>query len=141
MSTTAHFHKIDARKRHVAKTISWRIVGTIDTFLLSSIITGNPNAGLEIGFSEFITKLLLYYLHERIWFKIVVKNSRLRHLFKTLTWRFLGTLDTIIISWILTGSLNIGLKIGSVEVITKMILFYFHERVWHRTDWGITKKQ
>ena len=57
-------------KRHLAKTITWRLVGTIDTILLSWIVTGDLYLGLQIGFAETITKLILYFLHERVWFKI-----------------------------------------------------------------------
>ena len=59
-----------SHKRHIAKTITWRIVGTIDTIILSWIISGNPFTGLKIGFAEVITKMILYYLHERTWYKI-----------------------------------------------------------------------
>ena len=58
-----------ARKRHLLKTITWRIVGTIDTILLGWLITGNPTVGLSIGGLELITKMILYYMHERIWYK------------------------------------------------------------------------
>jgi uncharacterized membrane protein len=55
-----------------------------------------------------------------------------RHLIKTITWRVIGTIDTIILGWLLTGSLKIGLSIGGVEVITKMVLYFLHERVWYK---------
>ena len=57
------------RKRHIAKTITWRIVGTTDTMLLGWLISGNPLIGLKIGLLELITKMVLYYFHERIWYK------------------------------------------------------------------------
>jgi uncharacterized membrane protein len=57
-------------KRHVAKTITWRIVGTMDTMLIGWLITGNPITGLKIGGIELITKMILYYFHERIWYKM-----------------------------------------------------------------------
>jgi uncharacterized membrane protein len=57
--------------RHILKTITWRIVGTIDTILLSYFITGNIGTGLKIGGVELVTKMILYYLHERIWYKYV----------------------------------------------------------------------
>ena len=61
-----------------------------------------------------------------------------RHLIKTITWRILGTLDTIIISWVITGSAAIGAAIGGVEVFTKMILYFLHERAWYKfSDCGI----
>lgn len=59
------------RKRHIAKTITWRIVGTIDTIILSCIITGNLKIGMAIGGVEVITKMILYYLHERTWYKYI----------------------------------------------------------------------
>jgi uncharacterized membrane protein len=56
-------------KRHIAKTISWRIIGTIDTIVLSSLITGDFKIGISIGGVEVITKMILYFLHERAWYK------------------------------------------------------------------------
>jgi len=66
--------------------------------------------------------------------------SHKRHVMKTITWRLVGTIDTILIGWIISGNPLIGLKIGSVEIITKMILYYLHERVWYRTNFGVRKK-
>ena len=57
------------RKRHIAKTISWRIIGTMDTMLLGWLISGNPMIGVKVGLAELITKMVLYYFHERIWYK------------------------------------------------------------------------
>jgi uncharacterized membrane protein len=124
-------------KRHIAKTVTWRIVGTLDTVLISWMISGNPFTGLKIGFSEVLTKMVLYFLHERLWFKISIPESQKRHLIKTVTWRMVGTLDTILISWIISGNAMIGLKIGMIEVITKMVLYYFHERVWYKLNFGL----
>ena len=56
-------------KRHILKTITWRIVGTVDTILLSYIITRNLKIGFTIGFIEVFTKMVLYYFHERAWYK------------------------------------------------------------------------
>ena len=136
-----------SHKRHIAKTITWRIVGTIDTIILSWIISGNPFTGLKIGFAEVITKMLLYYLHERAWFKINLSKdgrileSRKRHIAKTITWRFIGTLDTMILAWIISGDPLTGLKIGFAEVITKMILYYLHERTWYKINYGLNERR
>lgn len=127
------------QKRHIAKTFTWRLIGTLDTFVLSWAITGNPFTGLKIGFTEMITKMILYYLHERLWFKINVQESHKRHLLKTMTWRLIGTIDTILLSWLITGNPIIGLKIGVAEIVTKMILYYLHERAWYRIDFGLDK--
>ena len=66
--------------------------------------------------------------------------SRKRHILKTSTWRIIGTIDTMIISWIITGNWKWGLAIGGVEVVTKMILYYIHERVWYKfSKFGVKK--
>ena len=124
-------------KRHIAKTVTWRIVGTLDTILISWIVTGNPFTGLKIGAAEVITKMLLYYLHERLWFRILIPDSRKRHLLKTVSWRVIGTLDTMLLAWIISGSPLTGLKIGLVEVVTKMLLYYLHERIWYNINFGL----
>jgi len=63
-----------------------------------------------------------------------------RHIAKTITWRVIGTLDTMIIAWVITGSWEWGLAIGGVEVFTKMVLYYFHERVWYKfSKFGLDK--
>ena len=56
------------RKRHIAKALSWRLVGTLDTFLLAWLITGSVELGALVGGTEVITKTILYYVHERIWY-------------------------------------------------------------------------
>lgn len=132
-----------SKKRHLLKTVSWRIVGTLDTIILSWIISGNPLTGFKIGIAEVITKMVLYYFHERAWFKINLTKdgqmleSRKRHIAKTFTWRLIGTMDTMLLAWIISGDPMIGLKIGFAEVITKMLLYYLHERAWYRVNYGV----
>ena len=62
-----------------------------------------------------------------------------RHLFKTLTWRIVGTIDTMILGWLVSGDPMIGITIGSFEVVTKMVLYFLHERAWYRYDFGIKR--
>lgn len=130
-------------KRHIAKTITWRIVGTLDTIFLAWLISGNSLTGLKIGLAEVITKMILYYFHERLWFKGELKitagkwSSRKRHIAKTVSWRVVGTVDTMLLAWIITGSPLTGVKIGLAEIITKMVLYYLHERTWYRIDFGL----
>ena len=125
--------------RHIAKTISWRIVGTLDTMFLSWVITGDLKVGMQIGLADVIIKMVLYYLHERAWFQSSIKNSNKRHLFKTVTWRVIGTITTIILSfWILGNSTN-SFQIGGAETLTKTILYYFHEKFWYRLSFGLNK--
>ena len=66
--------------------------------------------------------------------------SRKRHILKTLTWRIIGTLDTMILSWLITGNWKFGIAIGGVELITKMVLYYLHERAWYKfSRYGLNK--
>lgn len=60
----------------------------------------------------------------------------LRSILKTVSWRVIGTIDTVVISWVLTGQIETALAIGSVELVTKMILYFAHERVWNLIPFG-----
>jgi len=70
-------------------------------------------------------------------FLLPKRPSVKRHLLKTISWRIIGTIDTIIISWVVTGEFHTGLKVGGVEVITKMVLYFIHERIWFKLDVGL----
>ena len=135
--------KDTSHKRHIAKAITWRVVGTIDTILIAWFITGKPLVGLQIGLAEVVTKMLLYYLHERLWFRINLdaETTNWRHLAKTVSWRVVGTLDTMLLAWLISGDPMVGLKVGFVEVITKMILYYLHEKVWYRSNYGLSHRK
>lgn len=128
----------DKRYRSFLKGISWRIVGTIDTMIISYFYTRDPLSSLQIGMTEVLTKIVLYYVHERIYFKTFGDKvgQRKISLVKGITWRFVGSIDTILISWIYTGDPMIGLKIGATEFITKVVLFYVHERIWNKVKIG-----
>tara|TARA_R110000824_G_scaffold241745_1_gene430506 strand:- start:131 stop:352 length:222 start_codon:yes stop_codon:yes gene_type:complete len=67
--------------------------------------------------------------------------NRFRHILKTLTWRTVGTIDTVLLGWFVTGDPAVGMTIGSLEVFTKMLLYYTHERVWYRLDFGIKRSE
>jgi|TARA_R110001592_G_scaffold83628_1_gene247693 uncharacterized membrane protein len=59
-----------------------------------------------------------------------------RHFIKTITWRIIGTIDTMLIGWFVSGDPLIGLTIGSFEILTKMVLYFIHERVWYKINFG-----
>jgi len=63
-----------------------------------------------------------------------------RSIVKSVSWRTIGTIDTIVISYIITGKATLALSIGGVEVFTKMALYYAHERTWNRINFGRIKK-
>ncbi|MFH4968668.1 DUF2061 domain-containing protein [Gaetbulibacter sp. M240] len=66
----------------------------------------------------------------------VLDEKPLRSIVKSLSWRTIGTLDTILISWLITGKLDLAFSIGGIELVTKMILYFFHERIWNTIQWG-----
>jgi uncharacterized membrane protein len=127
-------------KRHLAKTVSYRILGTLDTIVLSLFISNDVSIAFKIGLTELFTKMILYYFHERFWFHSRMSDSNKRHIIKTFTWRAVGAIDTILLSWIITGDPLLGLKIGGFEVITKMILYFLHEKLWYRINFGLDKR-
>ncbi len=69
----------------------------------------------------------------------VASENPLRSIVKAISWRIIGTLDTIVISWFLTGEIDTALAIGSIELVTKMLLYFGHERVWNRINFGKEK--
>jgi len=58
--------------------------------------------------------------------------SHRRHMLKAVSWRVIGSVDTIVIAWLITGSIQVGAAVGGVEIVTKTVLYYFHERVWYK---------
>lgn len=64
-----------------------------------------------------------------------------RSVVKTISWRTVGTLDTIIISYFVTGNLVMAASIGTIELVTKMVLYYFYERAWNKLSFGRVKTQ
>jgi uncharacterized membrane protein len=60
----------ERKRRSILKAISWRIIGTLDTFLISFLITGKFKFAISISGIELLTKFSLYFMHERIWNRI-----------------------------------------------------------------------
>jgi uncharacterized membrane protein len=60
----------------------------------------------------------------------------IRSVVKAISWRLVGTLDTLVISYFITQKISLAASIASLEVMTKMILYFFHERVWNTIKWG-----
>ncbi|MBN9254009.1 MULTISPECIES: DUF2061 domain-containing protein [unclassified Mesorhizobium] len=61
---------MDTHSRSFAKALSWRMTGTVDTMVISMIVTGSIKLAATIGLTEVVTKSVLYYLHERAWLRI-----------------------------------------------------------------------
>jgi uncharacterized membrane protein len=62
-------------RRHFIKTLSWRIIGSLDTFFLGWYFTGEASLGAGIASAEFFTKTVLYFLHERAYYKYFKTNK------------------------------------------------------------------
>lgn len=149
-------------KRSIAKAISWRVVGTIDTFILSFLLITyiGPYFGMAshsdagevakaasyIALAEVATKMILYFAHERGWASSgwgvsVVDGKRVesygRTTTKTTTWRVIASIDTTLLAWYFTGSIGTAISIGGLEIITKLVLYFFHERAWTKISFGI----
>lgn len=141
--------------------MSWRLIGTLDTIVISYLWTGKSKQALAIGGSEVLTKVGLYYVHERIWARIPLgtvrrmspfsgdhandeiqplRDSNLRSIFKAVSWRALGTLDTIAVSYFWTGDTSKALVIGGTDMLTKLLLYYLHERAWAKIPLGTVRK-
>ena len=60
----------------------------------------------------------------------------IRSVAKAISWRVIGTLDTLLISYVLTGEVAIAASIASIDFVTKMFLYFFHERLWNKINWG-----
>src|SRR5205823_14177307 len=100
-------------------------------------------------------KIFLFYLHERLWLNLsfgrkkilnddgvyVQQDKHWRSLVKGMSWRFFGTIDTIIIAFVITGNHTVAFSIGFTEVFTKVGLFYLHERIWYKVKFGMKKDE
>lgn len=133
--TESHF-------RSIIKGISWRVIGSLDTVTISFLLTGRIHTALKIGLTEVLTKVVLYYLHERAWLFFLQDKDQtpLISFAKAVSWRTVGTIDTMLLGWFYSGDMLTGLKIGFTEVVTKIVLYYLHERLWHRVPVGSVRK-
>ena len=123
-------------KRSLVKTVTWRLIGSMDTFVVSYIVTGTFEAALKIGGIGLCTKMIMYFVHELVWNKRKKKGlTAKRSFFKTMTWRMIGSLDTFIISLFVLETLATAATIGGIGFFTKSILYFLHERAWSKVKW------
>ncbi len=157
-------------QRSIYKTFTWRVIASLDTAFLAFMFSYYGNEifgffgqlglmnddfeitqttikesvtdGLLVGAIEIITKLIIYYFHERAW-RIGWKkqsekfhHSKKRSLYKAITYRIIGSLDTFVISSFIIKSTKLGGGVAIAEIITKPILYYIHERIWDKQKIG-----
>ncbi|MGZ8364219.1 MAG: DUF2061 domain-containing protein [Caulobacteraceae bacterium] len=142
---TAPIITAEVRARHrrsLVKAVTWRVIGTTDTFLWGWLVTGHPMQAGAIAGTETFTKIFLFYLHERAWQHVGGnRDGHLRSVIKAFSWRFVGSLDTFLLSWLITGKAHYAVTIAGGEALTKIVLYYIHERVWNRITWGRKDKE
>ncbi|WP_404711448.1 DUF2061 domain-containing protein [Sphingomonas sp. MMS24-J13] len=73
------FRGRESHPRSIVKAISWRTLGSIDTFVLGLIFTSDVKVAGSIAGTEVVTKILLYYFHERVWALVPWGHARLPH--------------------------------------------------------------
>lgn len=83
-----------------------------------------------------IAQMLLKSKEKATYKEDVAGEKPIRSVAKALSWRVVGTLDTLLVSYILTGRISLAASIASVDFITKLILYFFHERIWNVIKWG-----
>lgn len=66
----------------------------------------------------------------------MTKNTVKRSALKTITYRIIGTLTTSVTGYLVTGNLKYGLAIGGIDVFSKMIIYFLHERMWQNIEYG-----
>lgn len=127
----------ESHARALTKAVSWRAVGTADTFVWSWLITGHAGSAGAIASLEVFTKIALYYLHERVWRVLPwAPNARSRSLVKAISWRVVGSFDTFMLGFMVTRNGGHAALIALAELVTKIGLYYLHERAWRRIAWG-----
>lgn len=141
---------MDSRVRHIAKTITWRIIATGTTLSVAAFIQDKQENALPkfgmLAFLDVVLKMIFYYLHERFWFNLDISwNHKVRHVVKAFSWRIIASLTTFVIVIILFGgqedALEKGALIAVFEFFIKMAFYYGHEEAWYRINLGLDNRE
>ena len=121
-------------KRHIAKTLTWRVIASFTTFLLAILFFGDdPSASekaVSVALIESILKMIFYYGHERIWYKInalLTIISKKRHIVKAITWRVIASVTTFLITLFIfkddPSATEKATGLMAVETLIKMTIY------------------
>ncbi|MFY0626278.1 MAG: DUF2061 domain-containing protein [Reichenbachiella sp.] len=139
---------MDSRIRHITKSITWRVIATSTTFTLTLLFFGKAEMAKAswLAFFETSIKILIYYVHERIWFKLSTKLShKLRHILKAFTWRLVASGTTFILALIFFAGHEDAMEkatwIAIIESVLKMAFYYGHEEAWYRINLGLDNRE
>ena len=137
------------KNRSLIKSISYRVIGFVNTFLISFLVINDGVNDKTIKYSLYLALLVLiikaitYYFHERFWnifdFGRLNKTvSKMRSILKALTWRIAASTITLISATLITSNLDWTKSIVIYEFINGILIYYVHERIWNRLNWGRT---
>ncbi|MEQ9285462.1 MAG: DUF2061 domain-containing protein [Cyclobacteriaceae bacterium] len=139
---------MDSRVRHIAKSITWRVIATGTTFTLTLIFFGRAEVVTAswLAAAETSIKILIYYLHERVWFRLSTRmNHKMRHVAKAITWRVLASGTTFGLALLLfeghDNAMEKATYIALIESVLKMIFYYGHEEAWYRINLGLDNRE
>ncbi|MEN8188006.1 MAG: DUF2061 domain-containing protein [Bacteroidota bacterium] len=145
--------KGETKRRSAAKAVTWRVLATIDTAIISFLLTGSVKIAVSIGVFENIAKIVIYFFHERGWNLVKwgkrpcgtdedkTKDTEKRSILKAATWSIVGAITTISIAYILTVPLKTSILIGVIEIFTRFLFYFIHERFWNKVKWGKRKSK
>lgn len=136
--------KKESHLRSLLKGISWRLIATTDTFLVVLFVTCllgqcSVEDAIKIGTLEFFIKFIVYYFHERVWQNVLTNKdvTKRNTVIKSISWRLVATTMTFIISGTVLESFGeAAFYIALIELFTKFVLYYFHERMWLKLPLG-----
>jgi len=136
----------DSKSRSFAKGISWRILASLTTFILALFLIKEDKQDqlFAISVTEFVSKLVFYYLYERLWNFIPYGRtskgpSHIRSVVKGIGWRIIATSTVMLIVYVFTKDISDAAALAAIDFLVKLVVYYFHERVWATVRWGRIK--
>lgn len=107
----------------------------VQHIVLLGYCSGDELREMESFYSTIICSLYLRIRHDNMTEKRPSERHH-RSIAKAISWRATGSVDTFIVSFFVTGRFTIAGSIAAAELLTKVVLYYFHERIWGMIRWG-----
>ena len=124
------------QQRTFIKSLTWRILATGTTILIAFLLTGALAQALSVGIPDFFVKFIVYYAHERLWLLTALQQLKSRVLFKMVSWKLIAVSLSMAVTFYVSGSLKIALKLGPIDFGIKTLSFYLHEKLWDSIEYG-----
>jgi len=127
---------VETQKRTLAKTVTFKILAMMVTYLTALFFTSNKETAFYVLVANSITTLLGFYIHERVWARFDDADSHKRTLIKTITYKlWIFTIGTLT-KWAVVGDFITALSIGITKNLITAVIYYIHERLWLKSSWG-----